>query len=459
MITLNQTTGNNSEIVWVLKIHTDTPIYIGSKSISLDNEYIQALNTDIGDIYQVSTIEGGGGAGQTSSFTFNISRFLSDSSLDGFFNEFYPASGGVRLVSRIVDFGFCWEGASSDSEITWLMRGRITNYDYYPRYLNNVVLQESEIINKEVPYYSVQKDFSNGMSYFIKATSDNLGKTIPIIYGDFTKGGTISSAGLYEGYFALAPCIPTFPRASQFTVCSHACYETSEDEALLDNQEYLYKYLDGVKSYLYIKNTTSTDSETYNNIRGYSFRLTQSGNTLEGSLVIRLTEPSDQTEVDDVDNASDQDITSYSEIDAGETLGLKPIGSVGTDEVGFLGILTEHIGVYFRASTDGGGDRDYTANFYNSAIATSGSDTSSTLTSPTAEIAGHQFGDDTTGKINADLPWTIEEVCALDGTISNIEVTPGDKIRIYSAYLYLTNIKVQSINQARLVRNNGNGRG
>ena len=105
MITLNQSPGNNNDIIWVLRILTDNPIYIASRAIALDNTYISALNSDVGDIFQVSSISQGGGSGEVSSFNFNISRYLSNASLDGFFNEFFPASGGERIVSKIVDSG------------------------------------------------------------------------------------------------------------------------------------------------------------------------------------------------------------------------------------------------------------------------------------------------------------------------------------------------------------------
>lgn len=461
MITLNQSPGNNNDIIWVLRILTDNPIYIASRAIALDNTYISALNSDLGDIYQVSSISQGGGSGEVSSFNFNISRYLSNASLDGFFNEFFPASGGERIVSKIVDFGFCWAGATTDDEITWLIRGRIVRYKYLPRYLSLSVLQESAIINKQIPYYSIQKDFDNGISYLTKASSDVMGKTVPIIYGDFAKGAMNDGVdyGMYEGFTALAPCIPVFPRASQFFVCSHKVFLTANDEALLGNQEWVMKYIEGVKAYLHIRNNDSADSITYNDNRGHSFRLTQGGNYLLGYIIIRLTEPSDASTVADIDNAIDQKaISTYSEVDAGEVLSLRPIGNAGTDEIGFLGLLTEDVNVYFWASTDGGGNRSVTTNFanYNLTTPTAGAGTTVTLTSSTPNLlAVHQFGDDITAKINSDIPWTIEEICGLDYQIANGQLVAGQKIRVYSGFIYLNGIKVQYVNQARPLRNSG----
>ena len=115
---------------------------------------------------------------------FSISRYVGNTNFDIFFNDWYPATGKGYLSGQLVDFGICWIGATTDTEITWLFRGRIVDYSYEQRKLNITVFQESEISNKEIPYYAVQKDFDNGVSYFENAPDDNMGKTLPIVYGD-----------------------------------------------------------------------------------------------------------------------------------------------------------------------------------------------------------------------------------------------------------------------------------
>ncbi len=60
MLTLNMTSGNNNETIWVLKINTPTPIYLSTRDITLDaiNYDGQVLNFDnyLTDITQTSTI-------------------------------------------------------------------------------------------------------------------------------------------------------------------------------------------------------------------------------------------------------------------------------------------------------------------------------------------------------------------------------------------------------------------
>lgn len=173
----------------------DNIIYLATRNITLDNTYDgQVLNHDnyLSDILFPSTIQGGGGTGTVTSFSFSISRYVDNDAFNSFFNELYPSTDSGYLVSRLIDFGICWVGAEADTDITWLFRGRVIDYNYEQRRLNFTVFQESEISNKEVPYYSVQKDFDNGISYYPDAPKESQQKTIPVCYGDLMgKGPTI----------------------------------------------------------------------------------------------------------------------------------------------------------------------------------------------------------------------------------------------------------------------------
>lgn len=468
MITLQQSAGANNATIWVLKIHTATPIYISTKDIALDSTFDgQVLNRQnyLSEINQNSTVQSGGGTGSVSSYSFSISRYVGNASLSSFMDEFYPATSGVYLTSVIVDLGVCWTGATTDTEITWLFRGRVIDYSYEQRQLNLTVFQESEISNKEVPYYSVQKDFDNGVSYFLYAPEDSYGVSIPIVYGSFN--GAYENENLEVGLYKLAPCIPVSKNKIGFIVASHPCKETSADTLSSGNWENVFKYIDGVQSYMRIYNSdAATNSTTYNTI-SCRFELSDNrGGFLKGILYIKLTEPSEMTDVANDTNVLDSDITTYSDLDADaggdNKLALKTVGGASTSEVGILGPNDLDVRVSFRAATDGGGNRAYTMNYYNNTLGTPAGDatpSTGTLTSGTSSIQAHTFGTDTNGKRDATLPWTIEEVTGLDFYISNNQTTPGQKIRVYSAWITLLNIKVYGINYARSVRNSGNGRG
>lgn len=439
MITLNQTTGNNSSVIWVLRILTDTPIYIGTKAISLDNDYIQALNTDIGDIYQVSTVENGGGAGEVSSFSFNISRFLSDGSLSGFINEFFPASGGVRLVSKLVDYGFCWEGATSDTEITWLMRGRITNYEYFPRFLNLIVLQESEITNKELPYYSIQKDFNNGVSYYTNAPTENLGVSIPIVYGSFDR--TSLSFDIKQ----LWPSPSISKTYLMFAQASHKLY--SQNHPGFTNS--LFKYIDSLDTYMVLipDNGTSINYNYISRVQLYSLSRVSS-ESVYGRLYLVPKGIGKTSDVNDIENILNDTDTTYVVLNDADELGVK-LASGSSGDVGILGQLTNDIRFFVEWQSTNGDQRQIALRGYNEALGTPAyvnlAVENTTLTGAGWELTELGLGDYITNKSNADLPWTIEEICSMSYVAINNSGAGGavsGDINIRVAYVLLNNIIV-----------------
>lgn len=471
MLTLNQTAGNNSATIWMIKILTDTPIYLSTKDITLDNTYDgQVLQFDnyLSDLVQGSTIESSGGTGIVTSISISISRYTNNSSTDGFFNEFYPATSGIYLSGVPVQFGICWEGATADTDITWLFLGRIVDYNYDQRKLNLTIFQESEVSNKELPYYEVQKDFDNEISYYPTAPEESFGRRIPIVYGNFSRGAVIDFVdyGRDLGLVAVSPCIPVSKRSHKFIACSHKAYEISQDVASLSYYEYLYKYIPEVEAYIGIRNNDINNSTSENLNTKFVFTMMGRAGTgasiLYGYMMIRLVNPSPDSDIEAIDEAVDRDITTYLEINAGETIALQTLGSPSTNSVGILNPANTGVGLWYRVSTDGGGNRNYSLDYINNGLLTpAGSATPSTgtLVSATSSYRTHYFGTDTNGKSNADLPWTIEEVCSLDFKLTNTEVSAGNKIRVYNAVLYIPKIKIYtSLYDRSIVRNNRGGR-
>ena len=68
-----------------------------------------------------------------------------DSDLANFFNEFYPAYDGGIIIGRLIRLGVVWNTATTLAEITYLMRGRITDYSINQRDIQFTVLQESNL--------------------------------------------------------------------------------------------------------------------------------------------------------------------------------------------------------------------------------------------------------------------------------------------------------------------------
>lgn len=460
MITLNQSSGNNNDTIWVLKINTDTPIYISTRDLTLDSTFDgQVLNEEnyLTPVYYNSSIKEGGGTGSVISYSFSVSRYVSNSAFNGFHNEFYPASGGVYLSSRLVQIGVCWTGATSDSEITWLMTGRIIDYNYEQRRLNVVVFQESEITNKEIPYYSIQKDFDNEVSYFENADKEIYGDVIPIIYGSFNIWQPVPNhedifPNVFQSVnFALAPVIITNQATLEMVVCSHKVYTDNYNPSTYfgAGKNNTFKYLGGLDTYMHIYEAAAVSASSINTFSRFKYSLLYTKVKMYGRLHIHLTQASDLTGSTDVTNAIDDDPQTYTAIDefavtATDQVALVAKGSDSTSEVGYLGQTPGDIRGTFAIVSNDGSSRNYRIGIRNA------SDTTALYKeTPTSSISGttieHKYLDissDVTAKSDPSLPYTIEELCGYDWYIVNYSAGAGDQIYVYYGYISISNINV-----------------
>lgn len=438
MLTLNMTSGNNNETIWVLKINTPTPIYLSTRDITLDaiNYDGQVLNFDnyLTDITQTSTILNGGGTGAVSSFGFSISRYVGNTSLDGFFNEFYPATGGIQLSSIIVQLGIVWEGATTESEITWLMATRIIDYNISQRMLTLGVFEEDELQKFYVPYYEIQNVNDDNISYFPDADNAVLGVPIPIIYGGF------NTEGLYTGNYYLSPAILVDKKYQTFIIASHECSVTSSSAG---KGNLIYKYISSVESYLILSCTGSANTNSY--IR-HSISLQDGvGYKTLGRIYIRLTSIDPiHTFDNNIPNVIDNSISTYDELPGiNANIGLQTLGSINTSDIGILSQVDADISVNFRLSSDGVGSRDLTLDMLNESNSVGVSTgTTQTVTGTSSVVKSRNFGTLTTIKNDANLPYKIEEVCSYTYIVNNSDATLSNHIRVYNAYVFVTNIYV-----------------
>lgn len=460
MITLNQTAGDNNETIWVLKINTSTPILVSTKALTIadaDENVItydgQALNRNnyISDITQNSTVQGGGGTGSVSSYSFSISRYVNNTSLDGFFDEFYP-NGTEYLTSKIVDLGIVWAGATLDTDITWLFRGRVIDYSYEQRQLNLTVFQESEISNKEIPYYSIQKDFNNGVSYYPNAPKESIGIDIPIVYGSFNIFNPVpnTTTGAKAG-IALTPAYLVDPSKLEYIICSHQVKTISWNQhGKTGDTNLLFKYLSGVDNYMMCFKVGDSASSYSNSVVKYSFSFMFTISRIYADLYIQLTQVSGITTQSDVIDAIDDDPTTYSQIDrfeitATNSIALNIEGNESTSNVGYFKSDAGSISVIFAIKLEDDSTGNYRIGITNNTLATPASvDTGtvsmagSTILEKVADLSGV-----TSIKQSTTLPWTIEELSDLEYNVINFGAnTVGKKINVYYGYLKIININV-----------------
>lgn len=187
MITLNQTAGYDNEAIFVFKFTFDTTVaYLSTKDITLDSTNYDGaaiLHNSISAITETNNLIRGGGICEVGSLSLSIINKSDNASFSDFFDSFYP-NNSVYQANREVDIGIVWDGATTESQITWLQTMLISEYSYDTS-LHFSLVSYTEADNPSLPYYTVQEDYDNGVSYFPKAPDESMGVPIPIVYGDF----------------------------------------------------------------------------------------------------------------------------------------------------------------------------------------------------------------------------------------------------------------------------------
>ena len=188
MITLNDTALNDNQVVWVFRLITNsTTIYFGSELIQLNSTYSGdvILKDSLQSVEKYIDLSQGGGIGEIGSLRLSLARFSGNSDIDGFLDEFYP-NNSEYLVPATLQMGIVWQGAQNDADITWLYKFYVHSYSYQYESIDLECFEIDELESIELPYYTVQKDYDNGISYYDNAPEDVYGKHIPMVYGSFS---------------------------------------------------------------------------------------------------------------------------------------------------------------------------------------------------------------------------------------------------------------------------------
>ncbi len=278
--------------------------YLATQDLTLDNTYdgqVLEFNNRLSDIDEFMDVKSSGSIGGVSSYIFTVARHSSNTKFDGFFEEFYPTFNGGILSSRDCEVGIVWNTASTDTEITWLMRGRIVDYKYKPRKMVITILQSTEIDTRPLPFYSVQKDFDNEISFFTNAPDDSYGIILPLVYGDFTIAldslQTVPPGDLRQLTF---PLVLVDKYKLQYIAATH---KFNTEVLSLAGRSVNYKYLAGIN--YYSKLGCDNGSSTNNDIRlimAHFDTLNNSDNVVTATLLIVPTLPGSNNDISDYDN-------------------------------------------------------------------------------------------------------------------------------------------------------------
>lgn len=454
MMTLNMTAGNDNDVIWVFRINLDSSIiHLATTAITLDaNDYLGTVikkNTPQGSVKSVNILQGGG-VSSRESLTIAFDKFSSVNQ-----ENFYPYTSMPYLSSRLVEVGFIWGNATTEAEITWYNTFYVDGYSFAFNQITLELIEFSEIESVILPFYKVQKDYDDGISYTLNSAEDVYGTPIPIVYGAFMTTDFETST------VSLAPTVLMDKNLTQVKVASHKCLATVYGNYTHDvtDRYYLFKGISEGNYYVAVYTAGSTGT---NNEQGHSVTLIGIpvvGNVITGYARIPFTQVSAQSDVDDVASATDNSSTSYTELDANvagtNKIALRIAHPINSGDVGTLSTASvDDVRQVWAVSSNNAGSRAFTCYFYNvngiqagSGGATpeqtgNGHSSSITGTSITEKQLGGFARETTATTDNPNLPHRIDDLSSYDYVLRNDETTVGNIIRVAYGYLELSEILV-----------------
>jgi len=447
-ITLNQTAGNDNAVIWIVKItidastvfyFSDTEDKITLSGTDFDGKVI--LKDSLQYLDQNINIAYGGTLCSPGNTAVAIARYNAYTGTSDFFDDFYPATSQNYITGRQVQIGVCWTGATTTGEISWLYDFYVDSYSYDWNQISLNLYERAILEGVECPYFEVQDQYDNGISYFPTAsTKDMDGAVLPLLYGDM-RASLIGS--LFQRGDTTAPTILIDESKVKMIVAYHECYSVSNGAS---GQYECYKYLDGVDEHLRIRRSANTTLS--NDKKGCAVTMLDGGSAaLVGNLILRLVLLSRDNDISDVSNVVNDDYTDYTVLPASsdvDELALRLVGEASTSEVGYLSATAGDCDVNFVITSDDANDRVWRVGIRNNVTAATDTGTAGTHSAGTGfSTATHPFGATTTTQTNEvnDI-WTIEDVLNNDYFIRNRETSEGEDIRVYYGYIELDNIDV-----------------
>lgn len=403
----------------------------------------------IGNVSKQVDITLGGSIGSLESFDFSIANFS-----DYFIDDFYPNNGEPDLSGAKVELYVVWDNLTYTTEDDMLLLNVYYVNENYNE--NNKMtffsIEYSDLEGSELPRYSIQKEYDDGISYFPYADDSVVGTPIPIVYGSFNVWQPVPNhAGDLREEYVLTPAILVNNANLQFVVSSHICKTDSwNSHGKTGDTNVVFKYLKGFNTYMLCFKSGESASANNNTWNGYTFIFMYTVSRLYGDLLVNFKQISAYTAQTDVEDSIDTDPLTYSQIDrfeitATNKLAVNIPGKESTANVGWLGSQAGDILVVFAIKLEDDSSGNYRIGERNNTLPTpANSETptsnmsGSTVIEKTSDISGV-----TSIKKDAVLPWTIEELSNLEYYIVNYGAdTVGKKINVYYGFLKMININV-----------------
>lgn len=459
MYTLAMTAGEDKDLILIVRINLDTEYMYFSDTTNqitlsgtvFDGKVIS--KNSISEATKDVDVTLGGTIGQVGSWRLSLARYTSytngATTFDDFFNDFAPATSKPVLTSKTVDVGVVWAGATLTSEITWLYQFYIENYDWTTSALNLECIEYDELVSTQVPYYVLQNEFDNGISYFTNASEDSYGQAIPIVYGDFT------NVDLSYTKIQLVPTVRIDKKDSIFLISSHILHTVNPVTSV-------YRYLENAGTVLALLGVSSSIANTR---AGHKITLDSDGSLVYGTLYLQPKLHTNYVNTDgdawdyteggtNKEYAFDDSSTSYCELIPNREFAVKMGTSLSQSELGVLGgwSTANDVGMYIEYDTT---DTAYPRVKYYHPTMGVNSGYSPLVAEPgavngTGLTINYYIGNGT--GVNVDwstypkkhesgIPWTIDELQVLQFHIQNKATSTGN-LRIKNIVFRLFNISV-----------------
>jgi len=134
-------------------------------------------------------------------------------------------------------------------------------------------IEPDELQGGEIPYYKVQTELDNGISYFSDAPDESIGKIIPVLYGIFSE--FIIELLRYQG----VPVISTLKRGHEYIIASHIC----RNYPIADLYSSIFEYIEDSDSVCRLASIIYSANESVINTRaGLKIKLGNENETIYG---------------------------------------------------------------------------------------------------------------------------------------------------------------------------------
>lgn len=287
MITLNQTPDNDNKLIVFIRIYFDDTIYkIANKETSITG-YNNNIIEDLELVINNQNESHDKGLVIPDDFELKIPRYLKNDYLSDYQNAFYPNTGKTKFYKRKVEVGIGWEGIMFETQITWIYKGVIKEFQYDTIEMSFTIGIEFD--NIEVPTEKFNRN------EYPNIPEENAGKVKPIVFGMMDKSFLWYETGSIPtnifNYHYIAPAILVDKTKALFFVSQFASVIIPNNKALDNGGSQLYKY--HIVRYeeevdlgvAYINNNFTDGAIIYNDANGYRIQLLDDTNGVNNNII------------------------------------------------------------------------------------------------------------------------------------------------------------------------------